>query len=73
MCRLMIGRYFVYNISINKLAIMSGQTQSTVQSIISGKSKNPKILTIVRICDCLNITLEQFFNDNLFKDIDTEL
>lgn len=61
------------NISINKLAIMSGQTQSTVQSIISGKSKNPKILTIVRICDCLNITLEQFFNDNLFKDIDTEL
>lgn len=63
----------INNISINKLAIMSGQTQSTVQSIISGKSKNSKILTIVRICDCLNITLEQFFNDNLFKDIDTEL
>lgn len=63
----------INNISINKLAIMSGQTQSTVQSIINGKSKNPKILTIVRICDCLNITLEQFFNDTLFKDIDTEL
>ena len=63
----------INNISINKLAIMSGQTQSTVQSIINGKSKNPKILTIVRICDCLNITLEQFFNDTLFKDIDKEL
>lgn len=33
------------NISINKLAIMSSLTQSTVQSIISGKSKHPKLST----------------------------
>ena len=61
------------NISINKLAILSGQTQSTVQSLVNGKSKNPKILTIVRICDSLKITLDQFFKDDLFKDIDIEL
>jgi len=61
------------DISINKLAIMSGQTQSTVQSLVNGKSKNPKILTIVRICDSFKITLDEFFKDDLFKDIDIEL
>ena len=60
-------------ISINKLAILGGQTQSTVQSLVNGKSKNPKMLTIVRICDSLKITLDEFFKDDLFIDIDTEL
>lgn len=61
------------NLSINKLAIMSGLTQSTLQTIMIGKSNNPKILTIVRICDSLEISLEEFFKDKLFSDIDTEL
>ena len=61
------------NISINKLAILSGQTQSIVQSLISGKSRNPKMLTIVRICDSLKISLSEFFSDDLFRDIDIEL
>lgn len=47
-------------ISINKLAIMSGLTQSTLQSIISGKSQNPKLLTIVRICESLEMDLQEF-------------
>lgn len=61
------------NISINKLAVMSGQTQSTLQSLIDGKSKNPKLLTLVRVCDSLNITLKEFFGNDLFNNIDTEL
>ena len=61
------------NISVNKLALMSGLTQSTLQSIICGKSENPKMLTIVRICNSLKIELKDFFNDNLFKNIDIEL
>lgn len=61
------------NININKLAIMSGITQSTLQSIISRKSKNQKILTIVRICDSLEMSLKDFFDDKLFKNIDSEL
>ena len=61
------------NISINKLAIMSGLTQSTVQSIICGKSHNPTLLTVVRICDSLNIDLKDFFDSELFKNLDIEL
>lgn len=60
------------NITINKLASMSCLTQSTVDSLVNGKSKNPKLLTIVRICDGLGITLEEFFKDKLFKNIDRE-
>ena len=61
------------NISINKLALMSGLTQSTLQSIISGKSKNPKLLTIVRICESLEMELKDFFDIEIFEKIDSEL
>lgn len=60
------------NISINKLASMSCLTQSTVQHLADGRSKNPKTLTIVRICDGLGIKLKDFYNDPIFDDIDRE-
>ena len=60
------------NISINKLASISCLTQSTVQNIIDGNSKNPKTLTIVRICDGLGISLKDFFDDKVFDNIDRE-
>lgn len=60
------------DITVNRLANICCLTQSTVDSLINGKSKNPKLLTIVRICDGLNITLDEFFNDEIFKNIDRE-
>ena len=59
-------------LSVNKLASISCLTQSTVDSLVNGKSKNPKLLTIVRICDGLNIKLCEFFEDDLFNEIDRE-
>ncbi len=56
------------NISINKLATISCLTQSTVQHLADKNSKNPKLLTIIRICDGLGITLKEFFNDELFTN-----
>lgn len=60
------------NITVNKLANISCLTQSTVESLVNEKSKNAKLLTIVRICDGLGITLTEFFDDDLFKNIDRE-
>ncbi len=60
------------NISVNKLASLSCLTQSTVQNLISGKSKNPKLLTIIHICEGLEIPLKDFFNDMIFEDIERE-
>ena len=60
------------DISLNKLANICCLTQSTVDSLVNGKSKNPKLLTIIRICDGLNIKLKDFFDDEVFNDIDRE-
>lgn len=58
------------DISVNKLATICCLTQSTVQNLVEGNSNNPKLLTIVRICDGLGISLAQFFDDELFDNID---
>ena len=60
------------NISVNKLANMSLLTQSTVEHLVNGDSKNPKLLTIIRICDGLGMTLQEFFADDLFRNMDRE-
>ena len=60
------------NITLNRLATLSGMPQSTISSLIDGSSQNPKILTIVRICFGFKITLHEFFNDKIFLDVDDE-
>ncbi len=60
------------NVSVNKLALMCCLTQSTVQSLIAGQSKNPKLLTIARICEGLGIKLKDFFDDEVFDNIERE-
>lgn len=57
-------------ITINKLATLSGLTQSTIDSIIKGKSRNPRLATIKKICDGLGITVMDFFDHPIFKDMD---
>lgn len=60
------------HITLNKLATLSGVHQSTINSLVDGASQNPKLLTIIRICLGLNIQLKDFFDDDIFKDIDDE-
>ena len=57
-------------ITPNKLCTMSGVIQSTVNSIFSGRSKNPKLETIKNLCDGLGITLKEFFDSELFLDLE---
>ena len=54
------------NITINKLCTISGITQSTLANINTRPHTNVTVLTIMRICRGLNITIEEFFNSNLF-------
>lgn len=58
------------NITPNKLCTMSGIIQSTVNSIFSGRSKNPKLATIQYLCQGLGITLKEFFDSPIFNDLD---
>ena len=60
------------SITPNKLATLSGLPAGSIKSIFYGKSKNPGTRTILDMCQALNITLYDFFNDDLFKDIELE-
>ena len=48
------------NISINKLALSACITQSTLNSIVQGEIKNPKISTLAKISNVFGLTLSQF-------------
>jgi transcriptional regulator with XRE-family HTH domain len=57
-------------ISINKLALLSGLTQSTVDSILRGKSKNPQLATLLKISEGLGISVSEFLDDIRITDAD---
>lgn len=60
------------NITLNKLSTLSGITQSTLENLILGNTKYPRIITISYICQGLQIELKDFFDDNLFKNLEDE-
>ncbi len=55
------------HITINKLCTICGITQSTLANLKVRPKTNVSTLTILRICNGLNITLSDFFDDPLFK------
>ena len=60
------------NITINKLCTISGITQSTLANINSRPNTNLTILTIMRICRGLNISIQDFFNSSIFDIVTLE-
>ena len=61
------------DISINKLANISAVPPSTLKNILYGKSKNPGIVTIKKLCDGLDITLGEFFSTEKFDNLEQEI
>ena len=61
------------SISINKLSIMSGVTQSTVNNIVSGRNRSTTIATIKKLFDGLDITIHELFNSELFSELEQEI
>lgn len=61
------------NLSVNRLSGMCGLTQSTLNNIVSGRNNSATISTIKKICDGLEITILDFFNDELFQNLEQEI
>ncbi|WP_050696653.1 helix-turn-helix domain-containing protein [Anaeromassilibacillus senegalensis] len=60
-------------ISINKLASMSGLTQSTLDSVVRGVTKNPTLRTLHKVATGFSMTVSEFLdfpemNEELFED-----
>ena len=60
-------------ITVNRLATLSGITQSTVENVIHGKTRNPKLKTLHRLACGLNMTVSELLdfpemNETIFDD-----
>lgn len=60
-------------ITINKLSIICGITQSTLNNIFMREGNRPTVSTIKKICDGLEIDLSEFFNTSYFKELEQEI
>ena len=61
------------DITVNKLATLSGITQSTVDNLIKGKTKNPKLKTLHKSAVGLDMTVSELLdfpemNEIAFED-----
>lgn len=67
-------RYFrtLKGYTTNKLANLSGISQSYLRDVELG-NKNPTIETLSYVCDALNISLQDFFNENTQNAIQNDL
>lgn len=61
------------NLSVNKLSSISGVTQSTVNNIISGRNHSTTVSTLQKLCDGLGITIQNFFQSDLFIGLEQEI
>ena len=61
------------NMTVNKLTTVSGITQSTLNNIVSGRNRSATVSTIKKICDGLDVTIIDFFDDDLFRDLEQEI
>jgi len=57
-------------LTVTGLASLCGMTQSSIENITNSRYKSANIATIKKICDGLEIELDDFFCEELFEDIE---
>ena len=61
------------SLTINGLSSRCGVTQSTLCNIVSGRNRSSTVSTLKKVCDGLGMSLEEFFADDLFRNLEQEL
>ncbi len=61
------------NMKYNELATVSGVTPSTVYSLMDASRKDLSVITLKKLCDGLDMTITEFFDDELFKTLEQEI
>lgn len=56
-------------ITINKVSTLSGVPHTTLLSFMNNETHNPRISTLLHICEAFEIDLKEFFNSPLFKNV----
>ena len=58
------------DMAINALANWCGAPPSTIYSMLNEKSQNPGVVSIQKLCDGLDISVREFFDDPLFENLE---
>lgn len=70
---LIMERIYYYmreqNLSMHRLSVLSGLTQSTLSSSVSRKSI-PKVETLLAVCKGLGISLHEFFDFPPYNEVE---
>ena len=61
------------NLTINGLSNLAGVTQSTVNDFFKGISSNIGIITLKKLIDGLDITITEFFDTEIFRNLEQEI
>ena len=61
------------NIKYNELATRSGVTPSTVYSLMDINRRDLSVITLKKLCDGLDMTITEFFDDDIFKSLEQEI
>ena len=59
-------------ITINKVSTLSGLPHTTLLSFMNEETHDPRVSTLLHVCEAFDISLNDFFNDKLFKDVKAE-
>ena len=55
-----------------RTAFLAGMPPSTYKSILNRKSKNPGIVNINKIADALGVSIREFYNSDVFDNLDQD-
>ncbi|MDL2234979.1 helix-turn-helix domain-containing protein [Christensenellaceae bacterium OttesenSCG-928-L17] len=61
------------NISYTELARLSGITPSTVYSMLQPERRDISAVTVKKLCDGLEISITEFFDSSLFRNLPPEI
>ncbi len=61
------------NIKYNELAVRSGVTPSTVYSMMDDRRRELSVITLKKLCDGLDMTITEFFDDDIFRNLEQEM
>ena len=60
-------------IKFNTLATESGVTPSTVYSLLDESRKDVGILVLKKLCDGMGISITDFFDSDIFRNLEQEI
>lgn len=63
----------VRDLTINRLGTISGVTQSTINNIVNGRNNSATVSTIKKLCDGLDMTIIEFFDNEIFQNLEQEI